>query len=167
MKKFEVKLTEEAVLLNSYLSQYRRCIERKKFLEKRRNDIIREFDNPLKGMSCDGMPHGSSEGTGCAALSFRLDEINTKIREQIDKATKILTEIMDVIEFLPENSVEREIIEHRYLDGYNWGKTCRAENISRTPATKYWRKGLYKLLEFEKVKKILKEYAQASGEENF
>lgn len=158
MSKYDNQLSEEAELLNRYLYQYKNCISKKRILENRRKEIIKEFDNPLSGINYDGMPHGSGEGLGCAALTFRLDEISTKIKEQIDKATKALAEIMDVIEFLPENSMERIIIEHRYIDRDSWGKICSVEHISRTPATKYWRKGLYQLLEFKKVKAILRDY---------
>lgn len=165
MKKYEEQLTTDAALLDRYLSQYRKCIERKKSLEGRRNDIIKEFDNPLKGISYDGMPHGSGESLGCAVLSFRLDEINTRIKEQMEKSVKVLAEIMDVIDFLPENSTERAIVEHRYIDRFRWEQICKTEHISRTPATRYWKKGLYQLLEFKKVQRILREYEKATGEE--
>lgn len=165
MKKYEEQLTPDAVLLDRYLSQYRKCIDRKKSLEGRRRDIIKEFDNPLKGVSYDGMPHGSGESLGCAALSFRLDEINTRIKDQMEKSVKVLAEIMDVIEFLPENSTERAIVEHRYIDRFRWEQICKVEHISRTPATRYWKKGLYQLLEFKKVQKILREYEKATDEE--
>ncbi len=158
MKKYEEHLTPDAVLLNKYLNQYKHCIGRKKALEHRRNEISREFSNPLSGISYDGMPHGSGEGVGCAAISFRLDEIDTRIKEQIDKSVKLLDEIMDVIGFLPENSIERTIIEHRYIDRMNWDKICRIENISRTPGNRYWRKGLYQLLEFKKVQQIIHDF---------
>ena len=160
MKKYEEQLSEDALLLNQYLNQYKRCIGRKRALERRRDDIIREFNHPLKGVSYDGMPHGSGEGLGCASLSFRLDEIETRIKEQMDKSVKVLAEIMDVIEFLPENSMERAIIEHRYIDRMNWEPICKVEHISRTPATRYWRKGLYELLEFKKVQQLVKEFAK-------
>lgn len=158
MKKHEGELSQEALLLDRYLLQYRNCINRKRTLERRRKDIIREFDNPLSGVSYDGMPHGSGNGVGCAALSFRLDEIDTKIKEQMNKSVKVLAEIMNVIEFLPENSTERSIIEHRYIDRMKWWQICKEENLSRTPATNYWRKGLYALLEFKKVQQIVQEY---------
>lgn len=158
MKRCDEKLSDEAVLLNQYLSQYKHCIRRKRDLERRRSEIIFEFNNPLSGVSYDGMPGGSGESLGCAALSFRLDEINTSIREQIDKSVKVLAEIMAVIEFLPENSTERSIIEHRYIDRMSWYQICKAENLSRTPATNYWRKGLYSLLEFKKVQQVVHEY---------
>ena len=160
MKKYEEHLSEEAELLNKYLSQYKVCLSKKKNLEHRRNDIIREFDNPLKAVSYDGMPKGSGgvAPIGCAAISYRLDEIDGRIKLQLEKATKALTEIMDVIEFLPENSTERSIIEHRYIDRYRWERICQVEHMSRTPVTRQWRKGLYKLLEFKKVQQILHDY---------
>lgn len=158
MKKYEEKLTEDALLLDQYLSQYRRCLGRKKTLENRRLEIEREFYSPLSGINYDGMPHGSGTNMGCAALSFKLDEINTRIKEQSSKSVKILAEIMDIIEFLPENSTERSIVEHKYIDRKSWNQICKIEHLSRTPATRHWRKGLYHLLEFKKVQQILHEY---------
>ena len=160
MNKYEEQLTEEAFLLNQYLGQYKRCIERKKFLENRQKEIICELDHPLKGISYEGVPHGSGESVGCAAISIKLDEIKTRIEEQRKKSVKVLANIMDVIEFLPENSIERAIIEHKYIDRWSWKQICRVEHISRTPGTKHWRKGLYELLEFEKVRQIVREYAK-------
>ena len=160
MKKYEEKLSEDALLLDQYLSQYKRCIGKKRDLERRRKEIIKEFDHPLSAISYDGMPRSSGEGVGCAAISFRLDEIDTRISDQMDKAAKVLNEIMEVIDFLQENSIERSIIEYRYIDRLSWDHICIREHISRTPATRHWRKGLYELLEFKKVQKIIREYAQ-------
>ena len=167
MKKHEEQLTKEGLLLDKYLSQYKRCIRRKRALERRRDEIIKEFDYPISGINYDGMPHGSSGGVGCAAISYRLDEINTRIREQIDKATKILTGIMNVIEFLEENSMERLIIEHRYIDRMSWERICNEVHLSRTPATRHWRKGLYELLEFKKIQQIIVDYDRACKASDF
>lgn len=160
----EKRLTEEAEILNQYLSQYKYCINRKKMLERRKKEILREFESPLSMVKNDGMPRGSSSGVGCAALSFRLDEINTRIKEQMEIAAKELTNIMNIIDFLPENSMERMIIENRYIDRYDWERVCRENHISRTPATKKWRNGLYMLLEYKKVGTILKEYKENKRE---
>ncbi|MBE7063960.1 MAG: hypothetical protein E7390_09290 [Ruminococcaceae bacterium] len=165
MKKYEEQLSEEAALLDHYLGQYRRCIKRKRALEARRQEIIKEFDNPLSAISYDGMPKGSGENLGCAALCYRLDEIEIRIQEQVTKATKVLTEIMDIIDFLPENSMERAIIERRYIDRCGWRRICEEEHISRTPANRHWRKGLYELLEFKRVRILLKEYKETRNAE--
>lgn len=158
MKKYDDKLSKDAELLNQYLDQYRYCIRLKKSLEYRRKEIIKEFEYPLSSVNYDGMPKGNSVGVGCAALAYRLDEIDTKIKEQMNNAAKALSDIMNVIEFLPESTLERSIIEHRYIDRYTWDRICRVEHISRTPANKHWKKGLYQLLEFKRVQQILSEY---------
>lgn len=160
MKRDGEQLSGDAQLLNKYLNQYKICIGKKRSLEYRRRDILQEFNSPLSAIRMDGMPRGSSTGVGCAALSFRLDEIESRISDQISKSEKVLTEIMDVIEFLPENSMERSVIEHRYIDRFSWDKVCRVEHISRTPAIRYWRKGLYALLEFKRITQVLHDYKQ-------
>ena len=45
MKKYEEQLSPEAVLLNKYLNQYKRCIERKKDLERRQKEIVWELQH--------------------------------------------------------------------------------------------------------------------------
>lgn len=159
MREFDEKLTDEAEVLNCYLFQYKECIGKKKSLERRMVEIRKEFDCPIPAIKMDGMPRGNSVGDGSvASLVYRLDEIETKINEQIDKSTKILANIMNVIDFLPENSLERAIIENRYIDRMGWDRVCRENHASKSKINRYWKKGLYTLLEFKKVKQILKEY---------
>jgi len=107
LKLIEGKLTNDAEQLNKYLSQYRYCIEKKKTLENRRFEIIRLFDDPICSVSLDGLPRGSNSGVGCATLSFKLDEINSQIKNQIENAENMLLDIINIINLLPENSLER------------------------------------------------------------
>lgn len=155
------QLSDEARLLHEYLSQYKLCINRKKSLERRRAEIEKEFNSPLSSVNMDGMPHSSSTGVGCAALSYRLDEINTRIEEQTREATKDLVNIMNILDFLPDKSKERSIFEYKYIDRYGWEKIGREVVLSKSPAIRAWKKGLYTLLGFKKVKKILKEYSES------
>lgn len=159
---FDKKLTDEAEMLNSYLNQYKDCIEKKKMLEYRREEIRKEF-NQVKSPRLDGMPRAGiriGEG-GAAAIVYRLDEIETKINEQINRATKSLSDIMNIIDFLQENSLERSIIENRYIDRMDWNKVCKENHAGKSKAKRYWKKGLYDLLEFKKVRQILIEYRGA------
>ena len=153
MEKFKEKLSDEAAALDKYLRMYTRCKNRKHSLERRKDSIMQEFESPLRSVVSDGMPHGSSSGIGCAALSY----------EKIEEMEKKYVRINDVIEFLPENSTERAILEYKYIDNYSWNKICNLEHMSRTPATQYWRKGLYKLLEFAKVQEIVREYRKSEA----
>lgn len=154
----EEPLSEEAELLVRYLEQYSNCKDKQKRLEARRRNIIREFNYPLSGVNYDGMPKGSSISVGAAGLAYRLDEIDTRILQQQNRAAKLLLEVMNVLEFLPENELERDVLEARYIDCYTWSKTCAAVHLSRSSAYKYLKDGLNKLLTFKKVQKIVEDY---------
>ena len=158
MESYKGKLSLEAVVLDKYLNKYNRCKIRKHSLERRKNELRKEFDSPLKAVRMDGMPRGSSSNVGCAAISYEIDEIETRINEKIEELKKEYVKINDIIGFLPENSTERSIIEYKYIDGFSWKKICELEHITRTPATQYWRKGLYQLLGFAKIQEIVREY---------
>lgn len=158
VKVYDMKLSVEQQALSDYLNQYKNCILRKRALERRRKDIISEFDMPLSGVSIDGMPKSGGCSNGSASLSIRLDEIEQKIREQSEKATKILTDIMGMIDFLEDSSLERAVIESKYIDRMSWGVICINNHISKSQAVRYWRKGLNELLTYDRIKDILKAF---------
>lgn len=154
-KLIDGELTKEAEQLNKYLSQYKYCIARKTALENRKSEIIKLFDYPISSVNLDGMPRGSSSVLGCAEISLKLDEINSIIKKQMETASKTLYDTIKIISLLPENSMERIIVENRYIDLYNWNRICHQNHISRSPAIRRWKCGIYMLLEIEEVKQIL------------
>lgn len=154
-------LNEEIKLLRRYLEQYRNCRSRIKTLQARQAQIRRDFEaSPLSSMNYDGMPKGNKISVGAASLAYMLDEIDIRIEEQKERASKVLINVMDIISFLPENEIERDILEARYIDCHSWTKTCRIVCLTRTPADQHLNKGLYRLLEFGKVQKILADYKE-------
>ena len=157
----EEPLSEDAKLLMMYLEQYDNCRGKKKRLEIRRASILREFDFPLSAVNYDGMPKGNKISVGSASLALRLDEIDTRILQQQNRAAKLLLDVMSVLEFLPENEPERDVLEARYIDCYTWERVCKAVHMSRSAAYKYMKDGLNKLLTYKKVQKILEEYKQS------
>ena len=165
----EESLSEDAKILAKYLAQYKMCLAREKMLRERLLRVKYDQEHPISGINMDGMPKGnaSSDGVPCS-LAIRIDEIERRIREQKEATKKTMLDIMDILDFLPENEIERNILESRYIDCSSWTKTCRILCITRTPANEHWKAGLYKLLEFKKVQKILAEYKArlAEQEEN-
>lgn len=154
----EAPLSEGAELLIRYLDQYGNCKNKLKRLEARRKNIIRDFDSPLTGINYDGMPKGSSISVGAAGLAYRLDEIDSRILQQQNRAAKLLLEVMNVLEFLPENELERDVMEARFIDCYTWNKVCGSVHLSRSAAYRYMKDGINKLLTFKKVQKIIQDY---------
>ena len=154
-------LSEEAKILMMYLEQYSICMHKKAMLEVRRRNIMIEFDYPISGIQYDGMPKGNKLSDGSASLAYRLDEIDTKILQQKESASKLLLEIMNILELLPENSIERDVLEARYIDCNKTGKVCNVLHMSRSCVYQYTKDGLNKLLTFENVQDILKNYKQS------
>lgn len=159
-----MKLTDDELLLTQYLNQYQNGKRRKKTLERRRRDILLEFDCPLSGVKMDGMPKGNSTGDGAATLALKLDAIDTKIKQESLKLVTVLGNIIDITKLLPPNTLERDIIEARYIDCFSWVKTCMTLNISRTPANRRLVKGLKFLLEQPIVQTRLEEFRRELAE---
>lgn len=154
MDKSNKKLSVAAKKLDKKLFKYRNCLEAITALEERR-ELIKSTFSYIPTITLDGMPKGSNKGDGAARLTMRLDEVDTKIKLQLDKATQMLIEIMDIISLLPELTDERLIFELKYLDGYNHDEIADRIHMSRSSINRKWKKGLYQLLERKKVKKAL------------
>ncbi len=160
---FDARLTDDAARLNLYLYRYKDCIRKKKTLERRQGEIRREF-SAVKVPRFDDMPKGGPvDGDGPAvALVMRLDEIDEKINEQMNRSVKLLSDIMNIIDLLPEDTPEeilsKSIIENRYIDRMGWERICSENCCSRSKTYRHWRKGLTTLLGFKKVRKILHDY---------
>lgn len=151
-------LSEEAKFLMRYLEQYGVCKKKKAELEIRRQEIIKEFDDPILGIKYDSMPKGSGNNEGAAALTLLLDEINTTILQQKVEAAKTLIEITNILQLLPQNELERDILEDKYIDCDKWNKICKSVNLSRSAAYQYMKDGINKLLTYQQVKNTLQKF---------
>lgn len=155
----ENPINEDARLLKRYLEQYHMCKLREKALRDRLKRIQNDMKYPLSGINMDGMPKGNTVGAGApCSFAIRIDEAERRIRDQEERTATTLLNIMDILDFLPENEIERNILEARYIDCFSWTKVCRLVHMSRTPANNHLNAGLAKLLEFKKVQKILADY---------
>lgn len=85
------------------------------------------------------------------------------INRQIDDTVKTLIELFGIIEQLPQGSLERDIIERRYIDGQSWTAISRMCNISRSQAAEVERRGIEKLIENAAVQKLIHLYKNKEG----
>lgn len=156
---YDKKLSEEAGILNQYLYQYKDCIRSKKNLLRRREEIKEELKNPLSAVQTERLSGSRTRKKDRSVdILFRLDEMAERIQGQIETAEKKLTGIMNLLDYLPADSLSRAIMENLYVDRWGWDKICNENHISMSQAKRYWKQGLYKMLEFEKVKIIVKNY---------
>ena len=156
---YDKKLSDEAGSLNQYLYQYKDCIRSKKNLMRRREEIKAELKNPLSAVRTEKLSTGKGKKKDSSVdILFRLDEMAERIQGQIETAEKKLTGIMNLLDYLPADSLSRAIMENLYIDRWGWDKICNENHISMSQAKRYWKQGLYKMLEFEKVKIIVKNY---------
>lgn len=87
-----------------------------------------------------------------------MSEIETRIADQKNRAEKYLLRILDILDFLDENSPERMVLELRFIDCNNWWDIEKAMHLSRRACFNYQNKALDKLLKFKKIRVILNEY---------
>ena len=93
---------------------------------------------------------------------MQLDEIDMRIKEKIEDAKKEYIRLNDIIDFLDTNDTGRMILEYRYIDSLTWWKIERLENLSKTTLVYIWRKTLYKLLEYPKVRQVVEDYRKTA-----
>ena len=147
-------LKEEEKKLDSYLNQYGISIKEKKALQYRRQEIKNEFEKPLRSTEFGKGKSSQADNSECASLAIRLYEIEKKIIRQTSEAEKTLFRIMDIIDFLPEHSLERLIVEHKYIDQFGWTKISMTCGVSKRTAMRRCKKALNILLGFERVREL-------------
>ncbi len=148
-------------LLDEYLYQYRTALEVSSVLEKRRKEIMLHMEYPLNGVSYDPQLHPENEVSGGASTyPVAKAQIDQQIRDQIDLVAQDLMNIMDIFDQLERGSEEREVLEMHYIDGTPWDNITLRANMSRGTVYNRRKSGLEKLLESERVQRILIEYRE-------
>lgn len=145
------------IRLKKYLGNYYKCKKKKEQLEERHKNIRFDIDSPLGGRGYKEIPSDTSNkrNDGSASLLLRLSEIEERIDKEKDRMSKRLLEIMDVIDYLPEESEERMILELRHIDCYEWKDIVKKMNYSRTSCNTYYNKAIEKLLEYKRVRVLI------------
>jgi len=152
--------TESRRLLRRYLSQYYRAKEKQSALRKRLADLQAELDNPgVNTPPLNAIPtKGGHTSSGAASLIFKKADIEDRIQRQIEVMARSVTEIMDVLDFLPAESTERDILEYRHIDCKPWNEIMDQVHLTRSPCFEHYNKGLDRLLTYKKVRATLERY---------
>lgn len=118
--------------LKAYLQQYHLALRQKDILDDRRDQLNVKLASAT--------------------------DIDARIKQQQEHLTRILSDIMDVIDILPQNSLGRTVIEMRHIDCMSWTKIADSLYMSRSNAFNCYESALDDLLNHksvnEKIKKI-------------
>lgn len=147
-------------MLKAYLNQYYTGRIKRSQLERRLKNIREEMDAPIGGRGYSPVNYGGTNnvGPGAASFVYRMSEIETRIENQKSKVEKALLKVMDIMEFLEESSMERMVLELRFIDCKGWATIEKELHLSRRACFNYQNRALEKLMEFKKVRAVLEEY---------
>lgn len=156
--------SEDKETLKKYLSQYYRSCRRKSVLDER----LKNFRLQMIGSKAQKYSHTPRSQTNnvtdeCAEFCIREEEIQERIEAERKKAASAMLKVMDVLNFLQEDSEEKAIMEMRYLDNKSWKEIAELQCMSKSRCIDYWNMGMDQLLQFKKVRVTLEEYRKVRG----
>lgn len=156
--------TREAV--KEYLQQYHMARERRRMLERRHDVLARELQAPAPGSTYMTMPtsHPITDREGAVSVVFRISEVEERIEAQRAAMGRAVTMVMDLIDLLPENSMERTVVELRHIDCKKWERICKEVHMSRSRVNDYYNAALDTILSNERAQKLVQDFEQVRGQ---
>lgn len=153
-----VTITRRTV--KEYLQQYWVAYERKRFLERRCQVLQAELSNPSLPSSFKSAPavSGGQSGDGAVGVVFRLAEVETRLADELLQVQQTLLTVMDLVALLPENSLQRTIVELRHIDRRSWENISRAVHFSRSRVNVYYNAALDYLLDNPRAHSLLENF---------
>lgn len=135
-----VRKNNDRSRLRDFLKQYSLAVSERERLENQKKSLEKAytFNGDIVGVSM----------------------ITADIQKQIDKQIRynaiLLVQIKDVLNYLPDNSLQRKILDARYVDGMNWVQIERHFNYSEASVKRYEADGIDELLEYERVRALIR-----------
>ena len=148
---------ELKVTLKKYLGQYYRAKIKRKQLENRLKNFREEMSR-TQGVKYSPVPGGQS-GSQLSSTEnavMRAMEIEERIVKQQAQVQAAMLAVMEFMDFLPIDSVERSILEYRYIDCMGWKRIYKEICMTKTPCFKYYNQGIDKLINKSEVVQTLK-----------
>ncbi len=106
----------------------------------------------------DARIRGIGERQKAAAARFPVSDIAGRILEQKREIDQAVTQVLDILDCLPVNSIERQICELRYIDYKPWSVISAEIPMSRSQVYKRHRNALKILLSNQRIQSMTAEY---------
>lgn len=159
VEKKDTEQEEMKTLLKQYLSQYYKKSKRKKILQKRLQNFRVEMLG-AKALNYSPVPRSQTNKISDEPTQFciKQEEIEERIERERKRASSAMLKVMDILDYLEEDSNEKIILELRYIDNMSWSDISKIQSMSKSRCIDYWNTGIEKLLGFKKVRVILEDY---------
>lgn len=150
--------------VKQYLQQYYVAKQKKIILENRKRVLSEELRAPSIGHQLRDTPTAKGGRTdGAVSVVFRIAEVEERIEEQRADMSKVVLNVMDLLDLLPENSMERTVAEMRHIDCLTWEKIADAVYLSRSNVIVKYNAALDMLLEYKRTGKLVRDYQEAEA----
>jgi DNA-directed RNA polymerase specialized sigma subunit len=126
--------------LHSYIDAKREC----KQVEGQIEDIRATMESP-RIQALDGMPRGSGGGDAMTGIMAELAELEEKYKAKLHRLHAAMAQVEDMIDTL-EDTVERQVLRCRYIEGLIWEEVCVKLNYSWSQTHRHHAAALNKLV---------------------
>lgn len=160
---------EDLEILKWILGQAYRSERRKARLDNRLKRLHEEIEGPPGGKGYSPLPRSPQRSTnGAAGVMAKISDIEERIYLQKADIGKAIVKTMDILDYLPKNSEEKDICEMRHIDMMPWRQIQDEIHISRSQCFKIYRSALERILQNERVQNIVdenrEEFRKITGE---
>lgn len=121
-----------------YLRRYLRAQQAQGVIEQEIIELRLELYP--SGVNQDGMPHGSG-GRDLSGYIAALDELDQKLKVQVEKKIRLRKEITERIDAMP-NETESLLLRLRYIHGLRWNDVATDLSYSKEQTLRLHKKAL-------------------------
>lgn len=148
---------EIKIKLREVLDLYGTAKIRRTQLERRLRKLRTEAENPVPALHFGKISRGNFRTDGAPEnLAVLIQEAEDDVAAQAAEAFRMMARVQALAALLPEGTMERAILEYKHIDGFTWREICDAVPISRTSATRHYKKALTLLARTDAALEIIK-----------
>lgn len=140
--------------LHDWLRRYRTARNRKRDLDNRLKNVLADLNDPPLGGQGSGSPGSGTPSAGAAAIAYKIDEVEQRIKDQQGRMAQIFLETCEVIDLLPDIE-DRQLLEKRYIDCQGWQQIEKDLYLARSNLARREAKALDTLLQHKTVQEKL------------
>ncbi len=117
-----------------------------------------QLDARIRGIKAKRHIDGCPKSEGPASICYCISDIENRILGQKREIDSAIAQVMDILDYLPIHSIERQICELRHIDFKPWREISAEIPMSRSQVYRKYRMALDALLENQRVQAMMEGY---------